>query len=86
MKIKCEDSFKPVRRSITLDESVNNDLDLYSEIINSSPNYVVNKILSTFFAKDKDFQARKKNSPGPSTEVKSSSRKKDNSADDSAKS
>ena len=65
MKIQNEMQRKPVRRTISLDDAVNRDLDLYARLIDSSPNYVVNQILAMFFDKDKDFQDRKNENSSP---------------------
>ena len=82
MKIKKESSCKPIRRSVTLEESVSNDLDLYAEFICSSPNYVINQILSAFFLKDKDFQSRKNNYSSTSSDSKPHRSRKNSSSED----
>ncbi len=59
MILKNENSRYSVRRSVSLTEELNRDLDLYAEAVDSSPNWVVNQVLSRFFSKDKDFHAWK---------------------------
>lgn len=56
MILKNKNSRCSVRRTLSLSEEVNRDLELYAAALESSPNWVVNQVLTRFFAKDKEFQ------------------------------
>lgn len=60
MILKNEMSRNSIRRTFSLSEEVSRDLDLYAQAIDSSANWVVNQVMSRFFAKDKDFLEWKK--------------------------